>query len=405
MRWILLFGLAAACSVSAQQPATAAADAAAVTIRQAVDAAWQRSAVGRTADARHAETTARRDAAASLTPEPPSLTLSQRSDRFSRNDGMREYEAELEVPLWMPGTRAAATAVAGAEGNALDAGLVQARLALAGEVREAVWSLRLARHDLDANRRRLAEAEALAADVERRVKAGDLARVDANGAQGAVQQALAALAEVEARVMREQRLYSALTGLAESPAEVESGPDTNDLDRHPAVLASRGTAEVARARLHQAGTATRDAPELILAISRERGDFDERYANTTTIGIRVPFGTEARNRPQISAANAELIEAESTAALERERLRAEADTARDELEQARRIETFAVERARLAADTRQLLAKSFSLGQIDLPTRLRADNEHFDAELALGRARLEAGRAASRLRQAYGLLP
>ena len=75
------------------------------------------------------------------------------------------------------------------------------------------------------------------------------------------------------------------------------------------------------------------------------------------------------------------------------------------LEQARRIEQLAAERARLAADTQQLLAKAFRLGEIDLPTRLRTENDRFDAELALGRARLEAGRAISRLQQAYGLLP
>lgn len=405
MRWILLLGLAAAYSVSARQPATSAPDAGAVTIRQAADAAWQRSAEARAAAARRDEAVARRDAAASWTPEPPSFTLSQRSDRIHRNDGMREVEAELEVPLWMPGTRAAASALADAQGGALEASLTLARLKLAGEVREAVWSLRLAQNDLEANLRRVAEAEALASDVQRRVAAGELARIDANSAQGAVQQARATLAEAQSRLLREQRLFTALTGLARPPANHEADAAPAELDRHPALMARRRAAELARARLHQAGTTTRDAPELILGVTRERGDSAERYANTTTIGIRIPFGTDARNRPQISAANAELIDAETTATLERERLLAELDAAQDELEQARRVEAFAVERARLAADTRQLLAKSFSVGQIDLPTRLRADNEHFDAELALGRARLEAGRAASRLRQAYGLLP
>jgi len=406
MRWILLLGLAASCSVSAQQASPVAiAGSPTLTIRHAVDAAWQRSADGRAVDARRDEAAARRDAAASWTPEPPSLTLSQRSDRFHRNDGMREVEAELEVPLWMPGSRAAAAALADAEGGALEAGLALARLKLAGEVREAVWSLRLAQNDLEANRRRVAEAEALAADVQRRVAAGDLARIDANSAQGALQQARAAQAEAQARLLREQRLYTALTGLPQPPADHEADAAAAELDSHPGLIGKRRTAELARARLHQASTTTRDAPELILGVTRERGDSGERYANTTTIGVRVPFGTDARNRPQIGAANAELIEAEAIATLERERLLAELDAARDELEQARRVEAFAVERARLAADTRQLLVKSFSLGQIDLPTRLRAENEHFDAELALSRARLEAGRAASRLQQAYGLLP
>lgn len=402
---ILLLALAMPWSVVAGEPVPVVAAQAVTDMRQAVESAWQHSLGARAAGAQREASIARREAAASWTPEPPALTLSQRSDRLNRNDGMREFEAELEVPLGMPGPRSAAVALAEAESSALDAGLGLARLKLAGEVREAVWSLLLARNELQANERRVAEAEVLAADVERRVGAGDLARVDANGARGAVLQARAALAEATARVQREQRLYTALTGLPHPPADTETGATSQDIDRHPALQGSRRAADVARARLHQASTATRDAPELVLGVTRERDESRARYANTTTLGVRIPFGSETRNRPRISAANAELVEAEIATLRERERMLAEAEAAHDALRQAQRIETLAAERARLAADTRQLLARAFELGEVDLPARLRAENEHFDAGLALGRARLEAGRAVSRLQQAWGLLP
>jgi cobalt-zinc-cadmium efflux system outer membrane protein len=45
------------------------------------------------------------------------------------------------------------------------------------------------------------------------------------------------------------------------------------------------------------------------------------------------------------------------------------------------------------------------LGELDLPARLRAENDRFDAERALTRSRIEAGRAISRLNQALGILP
>ena len=69
------------------------------------------------------------------------------------------------------------------------------------------------------------------------------------------------------------------------------------------------------------------------------------------------------------------------------------------------IEQLAAERSRLAADTQALLAKAFALGELDLPARLRAENERFDAELALRRSRVEVGRAISRYNQAVGVLP
>lgn len=412
MRWIRLLATCA-CTATATlsavaQPATAptASTAGDISIRRAVDAAFARSVAGRAHEARQAEHRALREAADSLTPEPPSLALLHRSDRINDARGAREDEAELAVPLWMPGTRAAASAAAQAEAQAFEADLLLNRLKIAAEVREATWSQRLADNELQAATRRVSEAQALSADVQRRLKAGDLARTDANQAQGAVQQAQSLQAEAEARMLRAQRAYTALTGLAQAPIQAEPVPESSPaIEAHPQWVSALRAVDAAHARLQQVTRDTRDAPELSLTLTRERGDSNERYVTTTGIGVRVPFGTDARNQPRITGANADLIELQAAVHLERDRLQAEIDAARSELEQAQKVEQLSAERARLAADTQQLLAKAFSLGDIDLPTRLRAENERFDADLALGRARLEAGRAASRLLQAYGLLP
>ncbi|WP_281358733.1 TolC family protein [Aromatoleum evansii] len=405
MRWGTLGAILLWSSLAAAQPDPSPESDGSVTIRSVVAAAWERSAASRATGARRELAQARRSAADGWMATPPSLTLLHTTDRLNRNDGAREVEAELEVPLRTPGVRAAGAATAEAEATVLEGELTAARLGVAGEVREAIWKLRLTHTEVEANERRVADAEALAADVERRVRAGDLARVDANNARASVLIARVALADAVARVQREQRLYAALTGNAPIPGDTESPPASAELDAHPLLIAARAAADLARARLHEASTATRDHPELILGVKRERGEFGEHYANTTSVGVRVPFGSEARNRPLIGAANAEVIEAETTATQQRERLRAEAEAARAEVEQAQQAEAFAAERARLAADSRQLLAKAFELGQIDLPARLRAESEAYDADLALSRARLDSGRAASRLKQAYGLLP
>ncbi len=340
-----------------------------------------------------------------MTPTPPSLALSQRSDRLNRNLGVRETEVELALPLWLPGTRAAALALAGAEGDATESQLQLSRLKLAGEVREAVWSLRFALNDVDISARRVAEAQALAADVQRRVSAGDLARTDANQAQGFVQLAGATQAEARGRMLRAERLYAALTGATALPLHDETPTPAPALETHPQVVNAERASAAARARLQHASRATRDPPELTLGLRSERATFGDGNATSARIGLRVPFGTDARNQPRITAASAELLEVEAGARLERDRLQAEIDAAAAELEQAHSIEQFAAARALLAAETQQLLAKGFRLGEIDLPTRLRTENDRFDAERALGHAHLEAGRAISRLQQAYGLLP
>ena len=397
-RWLLLSGLAVAVltSVSAHSQ----------SLRDALEGAWSRQPAARATGAREDELAAKRDAATALFPEPPSVNLGYRTDRPNQDTGIRELEGVLTLPVWTPGTRNAAQVLAQAESEQFDSSLRAQRWRLAGEVREAYWQARLAATELELAQRKVDEAVALAADVQRRLRAGDLARTDLNQARVAEQLARAALAETRARTYRAAQAFTVLTGLKSLPAATESvATPSPALDAHPQLAAAGRTVAAARAKLGQATAATRDPPEIELGLRRERGAFGESYANSVVVGIKVPFATDARNRPRITAANAELIETDAALMLERQTLAAEIEGATVELEQAREIEELAAERFRLAADTQALFARAFTLGELDLPARLRAENERFDAERALTRARIEAGRAISRLNQARGLLP
>ena len=397
-RWILLSGLAAVVLTSGSAYSQ--------SLRDALEGAWSRQPAARATGAREDELAAKRGAATALFPEPPSVNFGYRTDQPNQNYGARELEGIMSLPVWTPGTRDAAQALAAAESEQFDAGLRAQRWRLAGEVRETYWQARLAATELELALRKVDEAVALAADVERRLKAGDLARTDLNQARVAEQLARAALAETRARTYRAAQAFAVLTGLKSLPAVTEAvAAPVPELDAHPQLIAAGRTVAAARAKLGQATVATRDPPEIELGLRRERGAFGEPYANSVMVGIKLPFGTDARNRPRITAANAELIETDAALMLDRQKLASEIEGATVELEQAREIEVLAAERFRLAADTQTLFAKAFTLGELDLPARLRAENERFDAERALTRARIEAGRAISRLNQAQGLLP
>jgi len=290
--------------------------------------------------------------------------------------------------------------------RAFHGGEAAQRLQIAGEVREALWQARLARSDADAARRRSADAAAFADDVARRVRAGDLARIDLNGALALQQQALAAEAQADGEALRAQRAWRALTGLEALPADVEAEPSSAVDDRaHAALRARRQAADAARAKLGLASASAWGAPELTLGVTRERDVIGAASVQTARIGVRIPFPLASQTRPREAGARAEIAQAEAELALARERLDADAEQARAELAQARRVEQFAAERARLAEDSHALVDKAFRLGQADLPTRLRAESERHDAQLAARRAGLETGRALSRLQQTHGVLP
>ncbi len=379
---------------------------AAGTLREAIERAWERQPAAQAKPARAEEFAARQEAARAAFPEPPSLRFGNRNDRLHGNDGVREWEAEIALPLWLPGEQGRQSAIVNAERDQYDTGLTAAKLKIAGEVRDAYWQVRLAENELALARRKAQEAAALAADVERRVKAGDLARVDLNQAQAAERLARATVAETEVKAYRARQAFDILTGTSALPsAEERSAPAGATLDDHPLLAPPQRAVVTARAKLSQATQNLRNNPEVEVGVRRERDAFADPFHNSLQLRFRLPFATDARNKPRIASANADLIEAHTAYNLERAKVAAEAQTARRELEQARTVVQLNETRYTLATDTQRLLARAFALGELDLVARLRAENERFEAELNFTRARLEAARAVSRLNQALGVLP
>jgi len=410
-RVALLLSLAVA-AAGAQTPAPPAVvalapAAAGPSLREALDAAWALSPAARSADNRRADVQAREHAAASWINGSPSVLLAQRSDRFSNNGGFREYEAELELPIWSPGVRSSSQRELAAQRLAFEPGQLVARLKIAAAVRETAASLALARTEGELARRKHSEALVLAQDVERRVQAGDSARVDGLQAQSLVQQAASERDQAELALTRLQHQWLALTGLAAVPAleEVVPAGNTSVQPGHPALLAAQTRVQAAQARLAFSEADRRDPMAVGVGVTRERAGFGAAGETSLRLALKIPLGTDRRNAPRIAAARAELDEAQADLDTAQRQTQGDVASAMAELEVARRTEASMAERARLSTEVQALLAKAWRLGESDLPTRLRADGEKFEADLSLARARGGLQRAISRLNQSLGLLP
>ena len=380
--------------------------ASAQSVKDAVEAAWQRSPQGQSAAAWSEASRARVNAADRWFAEPPALSIGQRTDRLSNNTGARENELELALPIRSWNGRATDQALAGAEQAQWLAGLQYAKWRLAGEVREAYWNTRLAEIERELALQKAAASTRIADDVARRVKVGELARVEQNRAEA--ERDAAEIGAVEATIKARQAAQALilLTGLPVGQAIAESAHASAFVwQTHPAYANQSDAAHVARARADQAARVSRDPLEFTLTTSRGRGDIAEPYQSTARVGIRIPFATDARNQPRIAEAAAARIEAEAFLPLIEQRLRALHAAARDALSSWQSLAAPALRRAALARDTAQLVDKSFRLGETDLPTRLRAENERFEAERAAARAIIELNRAISNLNQSSGLLP
>lgn len=399
----LVLALAAGMPAHAQQSAAGNA-----SLKQGFEAAWARQPEYRGAGLRRDAAVAAEQAAQRWTPEPPALELTAKSDRMTTNTGAREYEATVAVPIWLPNERSQSLAAASADTGAVEARLFAARWRLAAEVREAYWGYQRARFDLSLAQQRLANARQLAADVARRVNAGDLARSDSHQAEAAAAAAESAVAELSAALTQAAQRWTALTGTSSTREDLSpelvpqaTAPDAS----HPALRDLTARADVAKRQLELAGIQTRANPELMVGVTRERADANERYAQVLNVAVRIPLGKHSRSDSKIATAGAEQVEAESQLLMEQARIRTEAQAARDRVTAFGAVVAAAERRSRLAAESRGFFEKSFRLGETDLPTRLRIEQEATDAERQAARSRIELAAAVSQLRQVLGLMP
>ena len=379
-----------------------------VTLRAALDAAWQRAVTGRESGGQRRRADADRGVAGSFWAAPPSLELSHRDDRFQSNAGTRETEIGVAVPLWLPGQRAARASTADAAVAQAHAATQVALLRLAGELRDAAWQMSALQAEA-AQADGLAQAlKQLADDVERRVSAGDLARADALAAQAEQLAASAVQTEVRQRLQAARARWALLTGLTaapELPAATASDGAHGAAAAHPELQLASQSTELARRRVELMRHSRRDAPELTVGVRQDTPGRAEASQSSLIVGLRLPFGTDDRNRPLEAAALAELDVAETHEQRLRERLDSDIATARDAQRAAEAQLEAETARARLLRERATLIDKSFRAGETPLPDQLRALAAAGQADSAVARQTAALGLARARLQQALGLLP
>ena len=374
------------------------------SLKMAFDAAWQRSPQGRTLEARRNEMLAGRDAAQSWIAGSPTVGLAQRSDRWTDRNGIRETEASFSAPVWLPGQKAARQSLAESSSEDLEAQIANARLAVAGEVRERLWAVAAAREEVDEAEDHEDHLEAIAEEVRRRVIAGDLARIDGILAQQEVLAAKGAIASARARLQEAMARYTTLTGQAEIPPTEPEPIDTRLREPHPRLLAARTAVKRSQASLDVVNRTRSEPPTVGLLMRREK---DSATSAMSSVGVvvQIPIGTSARSRPletaaqtQIASATAELAQAEAT-------LQADIDLAKQQLNASRQALDAATSRLDLAREHTALIEKAFRLGERGLAEFLRSQSQLHDAGFAESQQRVVVGLAHARLNQALGITP
>lgn len=389
-------------------PAAVGSSAGGISLRAAFDVAWQRAVTARESDGQRRRADADRAAAGSFWAAPPSLELSHRDDRLQSSAGSRETEIGVAVPLWLPGQKAARAGTADAAVAQAQAATQVARLRLAGELRVAAWQIvALQAEAVQADA--LAQAlKQLADDVERRVRAGDLARADTLAAQAEHLAASALQSDVRQRLQAARAHWTLLTGLTAAPeltaTTVNDGAFATAAP-HPELQLAIQSTELARKRLDLMRHSRRDAPELTVGVRQDTPGRAQAAQGSLVVGLRLPLGTDDRNRPLEAAAFAELDVAQTQEQRLRERLDSDIDAARDAQRAAEAQLEAETARAHRLRERATLIDKSFRAGETPLPDQLRALAAAGQADSAVARQTAALGLARARLLQTLGRLP
>jgi cobalt-zinc-cadmium efflux system outer membrane protein len=403
-RCVLALALGAALN-AAQAQAPAAAEGTRISLKAAVDAAWQRSVSAREAGAQQRGAEAARSAADSLWARSPALELGRREGRGLAS-GQTENEVGLAWPLWLPGQRSARQAAAEGQTQLAQEQTRALQLRLAGELREQAWGLRLLQAEQDQAQAQQQTLQELADDVARRVRAGDLARADAMAARAELLAALALGSEAAQRLAEGRARWQVLTGQALEPDPTEAEAPANAMldEAHPELALAVRRVAWSRSQLEVVQNSQREAPELTVGYRQEQSP-GSTSQNSLGVKLRLPFGTQDRYLPLEAAARGELEVAETTELRLREQLGAALESARLALRNAETRRETERERAALLQERAGLLRRAFAAGELALPELLRALSTANQAQAAWARQEAALGLARARYQQALGWLP
>ena len=278
---------------------------------------------------------------------------------------------------------------------------------ISGEVRELLWSIRIARAEETLAQAAVDSAQALEADIDKRIKAGELAASDQILVR---KESLARKIELTTAIATNEALYEEyqmLTGLQVLPKKIrEKERQQSDLiAQHPAIVAASHGADRARAERDKAQHEKRASPVLALGAKNERAESGLPHDTILTVELSLPLGLRGHAATGIADAERQLTEQQvSYASVQRDLKRKLIHAVSEKQRSARALE-LAHQQQQLADEGLRLARRAFELGESDLFTLLRARKEALAAKRELQIRQLEQGRAVTRHNMALGVLP
>ncbi|WP_321390390.1 TolC family protein [Emcibacter sp.] len=344
--------------------------------------------------------------ASSFFSDSPQISVHHQNDFLMSDQGLREWEGRLDLPIWMPGEKRAWQNRARAAGSEADAYRDRLVWEVAGEVRELLWQVKLTEAALQDNRAALETAEKLLDDVERRIKAGDLPKNSVILARQELAARRIALKGAERDYVDSAMTYQTITGLASIPASVEEQQqEVEDDYAVPPVTHARRQLEYYQAEYDSARASWSSSPTVTFGVKRERGGYDDRSIDSVSLGLAIPLGSATHSAPRRAEAAEKLAVAERQLALAMRDQKLALHEAEHELEVCLVQMEITEEHFAMATENLRLARRAFELGESDLMDLLRVQDQYFQSSGTHSLQKLQCGLAVARHNQTKGIFP
>jgi len=378
-----------------------------LTLSAAIDIAYARYPTTAEIQARTEQADAWSDRGDSWLADRPSLMMRYQSDRWGSDNGLNEYEAGIELPLWNWGGRNAVQMLG--ETMSLESAAAEqaVRWELAGHLRSALWNIALAENDHELAEQTLETAERLTETVKRRHELGDVALSDALHAESFYLEAQTKLIEATAILLDAERVYRSVTGLERRPpfsGETISALQDVESD-HPALAFANAEVRRAEAGVGVAKKTAATGASLLVGARRERPALGDFYDNSIGITLTVPFGGSSSRRTEISAASRVAARARAAQSEQLRALTLAVHEAAHSLNVVRENLATAAQRMKLV-DRHQVMGLSaYEVGELDLFDLLKLQATALDAKRQVTRLIIDEKRQTAFYNQAVGILP
>jgi cobalt-zinc-cadmium efflux system outer membrane protein len=338
----------------------------------------------------------------------PSLNLSLIDDKPRSNQGLKEQDYSVQLPLWRLGEKANAVKLGELYQDQADVWTDWLRWEVAGNLRMMLADIEEAETAMTLEQAAQARADELHDITRRMFEAGEVSRLDVMQAETLALEHLKNVLEAEASMVDAEREYNVYTGLDTRP-ETGHREELSSLEEpvanHPLLLFMNSQVSLADAGIKQSEISAKGNPQLTIGTRRERPDQFQPYIDSVGITLNIPIGGKSIVAARTSAARLQKTDAEVELLNARRLLERDIHEAEHGLFVTRESLPLSQQRFELASENSRLARSAFEAGELTLAQVILVMQQEIESERELRMLQLQEQRQITEYNHLIGVMP